>query len=83
MPVAIGDTITDVRSGVQFEVTRNDERDHACWRCGGLVRVWDCYTLARPKVSGRGAYDTTVLSAHLLSTGLLGDCPAITTTNGS
>lgn len=84
MPVTIGDTITDVHTGATFVVTRHDPRDHQCWRCGGLVRVWTRYTLARPKVSGPDAYDQSVDSHHLLATGLLGNCPAATTTtNGS
>jgi hypothetical protein len=78
LTAAIGDTITDSHSGRTFTVTRHDPRDHACGMCGGLVRVWDRYTLARPKVAGPGAYDVTVDSAHLLASGLLGSCPAVT-----
>ncbi len=46
-----------------------------CHECGGLVRVWTRYTLRRPKIAGPGAYDQTENSAHLLATGLLGQCP--------
>jgi hypothetical protein len=76
LAAAIGDVLTDAATGRTVTVARHDERDHTCHLCGGLVRVWDCYTLVRPKVAGPGAYDTTVLSSHLLNTALLGDCPA-------
>jgi hypothetical protein len=71
----IGDVITDATTGRTFTVDRHDPRDHDCGQCGGLVRVWDRYTLARPKQAGPGAYDTRVESHHLLASGLLGDCP--------
>lgn len=75
LTAAIGDVITDTHSGRTFTVERHDPRDHTCGQCGALVRVWDRYTLVRPKISGVGAYDTTVEAHHLLATGLLGDCP--------
>lgn len=77
LTAAIGDTLTGYH-GEPITITRHDPRDHTCGLCGGLVQVWDRYKLARPKVSGPGAYDTTEESAHLMATGLLGGCPEVT-----
>jgi hypothetical protein len=74
LTAAIGQTITDAGAGRTYTVTPQDG-DTTCWRCGGLVRNWTCYTLARPQVTGPGAYDQRPESAHLLASGLLGDCP--------
>ncbi len=75
LTATIGQTITDKVTDRTVTVRRQDPRDHDCWRCGGLVRVWTRYTLRRPKIAGPGAYDQAENSAHLLATGLLGQCP--------
>jgi hypothetical protein len=65
---------TAAAAGRVYTVTPQDG-DATCWRCGGLVRNWTRYTLTRPKAAGPGAYDQRPESAHLLASGLLGDCP--------
>ena len=73
-PTHIGDQITDITTARTFTVTAHPG-DQTCPVCAGLVRTWTRYTLTHPNRHGRDAYITTAEARHLLTTGLLGQCP--------